>query len=149
MIVRCYNCGLQGHKTQHCPKFGPRYPAPGKTRQDYVDEDDRIMGLFAADILAEHTEVDEDEEADRSRLGALKLGNREEAARQFACTTCGAAVGQRCQTNTGKPTSCHKDRYRRVEVELGGNHGNEQKSEGHLTRSATSTTGAGEATQDQ
>jgi hypothetical protein len=137
MIIRCYNCGLQGHKTQHCPSYGPRYPAPGKTGQDYGDEANRIMKLFAADILAEHSEVDEDEELDPSRRGALKLGSREAAARKFKCDTCGAEVGARCHTTGGRPTACHKARYRLIEMEVPSD-GSEPR-EGHLAGSTAGT----------
>jgi hypothetical protein len=136
MIVRCYNCGLQGHKTQHCPSYGPRYPGPGKTAQDYGDEADRIMKLFAADILAEHAEVDEDEE-DPSRVTALKLGNKEAAARKFQCPTCKAEVGARCFTSGGLPTACHKSRRRLTEMEVPSD-GSEPR-EGHLAGSAAGT----------
>jgi hypothetical protein len=103
------------------------------------------MGLFAADILAEHeVDEDEDEETDPSRLGALKLGTREAAARRFACTTCGAAVGARCYTRGGLPTACHKARYRLIEVEVP--HGlADNLSAGHF---ATGTDQAGEGTQN-
>lgn len=131
MIVRCYNCGLQGHKTQHCPSYGPRYPEPGKTAQDYGDEANRIMGLFASDILAEHVEVDEDEE-DPSR--ALRSGNKEAAAREFQCPTCKAEIGTRCFTSGGLPTSCHKSRRRLAEMEVSSD-GSETR-EGHFAGSA-------------
>ncbi len=135
MIVRCYNCGLQGHKTQHCPSYGPRYPEPGKTAQDYGDEADRIMKLFAADIVAEHSEVDEDED-DLSRVHALKNGNREAAARKFQCPTCAAEVGARCVTSGGLPTACHKARHRLADKEVSGD-GSEPR-EGHFVGFATS-----------
>jgi len=135
MIVRCYNCGLQGHKTQHCPSYGPRYPEPGKTAQDYGDEANRIMALFAADILAEHSEVDEDED-DPSRVRVLKNGNREAAARKFQCPTCATEVGSRCVTSGGLPTASHKARHRLAEMEVSGD-GSEPR-EGHFVGFATS-----------
>ena len=58
--MRCRNCGLLGHKTQHCPSFGPAYPEPGKTFADYADEYVRIQNLVAADVLAEHYGDDHD-----------------------------------------------------------------------------------------
>lgn len=118
MILRCYNCGIQLHKTQNCPSYGPRYPAPGKTSQDYADEANRIMALFAADILAEHQHEENSDEKDLSHLTTLKLTSREKAAREFACGTCGAEVGKHCRTKGGKRCSCHKDRYQRVVAEV-------------------------------
>lgn len=55
-MIRCYNCGVVGHKTQVCPSYGPRYPEPGKTRLDYGDLEKQIANLFAADIIREHEE---------------------------------------------------------------------------------------------
>jgi len=52
--VRCRNCGLLGHKTQVCPRYGPWYPEPGKTKEDYAKEAERIANLVAADVIAEH-----------------------------------------------------------------------------------------------
>jgi len=136
MIIRCYNCGLQGHKTQHCPSYGPRYPAPGKTGQDYGEEADRIMRLFAADIVAEHSEVNEDAD-DLDQPGALKLRNKEAAARKLVCPTCKAEVGTRCFTSGGLPTSCHKSRRRLAEMEVPSD-GSEPR-EGHFAGSAAGT----------
>lgn len=62
--MRCRNCGLPGHKTQHCPSFGPAYPEPGKTFADYADEYVRIQNLVAADVLAEHYGNDHDHPAE-------------------------------------------------------------------------------------
>ena len=52
--MRCRNCGSQKHQTQHCDKFGPWFPAPGKTKEDYQDIADWIGTLVAGDVLAEH-----------------------------------------------------------------------------------------------
>lgn len=114
MILRCYNCGIQGHKTQHCPSYGPRYPAPGKTTADYEGEKARILRLFAADILAEHEPNESDYDGLPSRLGARKYSARELAARQFPCRTCGSPVGQACRTKAGKQCACHRDRYHQI-----------------------------------
>lgn len=116
MIIRCYNCGLQGHKTQHCPSYGPRYPAPGKTGQDYGDEAERIMALFAADILAEHEHEEDDQDATENWLRGSKLSPREIAAREHPCA-CGAQIGQQCRTKSGKNCSAHKDRYKKIAIE--------------------------------
>jgi hypothetical protein len=51
---RCRNCGDPEHVTQQCTVDGPWYPAPGKTRSDYAEEDARISQLVAVDILHEH-----------------------------------------------------------------------------------------------
>src|SRR4026208_1812079 len=53
-MIRCYNCGRIGHKTQVCPSYGPWYLEPGKTSEDYAEEVRRIANLFAADIIREH-----------------------------------------------------------------------------------------------
>lgn len=66
--MRCRNCGLPGHKTQHCPSFGPAYPEPGKTFADYADEYVRIQNLVAADVLAEHYGDDHDHLVEEERL---------------------------------------------------------------------------------
>jgi hypothetical protein len=52
--MRCRNCGSQKHQTQHCDKYGPWYPAPGKTKDDYKEIADWISTLVAGDVLAEH-----------------------------------------------------------------------------------------------
>jgi hypothetical protein len=52
--MRCRNCGLLGHRTQVCPRYGPWYPEPGKTKEDYEKEATRIAQLVAADVIAEH-----------------------------------------------------------------------------------------------
>jgi hypothetical protein len=52
--MRCRNCGSPKHHTQNCEKYGPWYPGPGKTKEDYQEISDWISGLVAADVLAEH-----------------------------------------------------------------------------------------------
>ena len=52
--MRCRNCGSQKHQTQNCDKYGPWYPAPGKTKDDYKEIADWISGLVASDVLNEH-----------------------------------------------------------------------------------------------
>jgi len=149
MIVRCYNCGIQGHKTQNCPSFGPRYPAPGKSGQDYGDEAQRIMQLFAADILAEHMVDEDDADGTVNWLAGKKLSPPEAAAREFICPTCGASVGQRCHTKSGGPSSCHKNRHRLAWASEVSRDGNEPNREGYVAEPATGTTGAGEAAQNR
>ena len=53
-MIRCYNCGEVGHRTQHCTQYGPYYMEPGKTAQDYSELVQRIADLFAQDIITEH-----------------------------------------------------------------------------------------------
>ena len=77
--MRCRNCGLM-HKTQHCPSFGPAYPAPGKTFADYLDEYERIQNLVAGDVLKEHYNHDhgsvEEEDTLSPYAGNKKGGKR-------------------------------------------------------------------------
>ena len=103
--LRCYNCGLPGHKTQICPRYGPRYPEPGKTVTDYAEENQRILNLFAADIVEEH---DEGDMLTRPRrIGPRTPGDKEAHLRQFYCTYCGAQPGRRCQTKAGQAGAAH------------------------------------------
>lgn len=53
-MSRCRNCGDARHLTQECLVHGPWFPEEGKTRDDYVDEDERISRLVAVDVLHEH-----------------------------------------------------------------------------------------------
>lgn len=53
-MIRCRNCGDARHRTQDCKVYGPWFPAPGKTKDDYWDEHDRIARLVAVDVLHEH-----------------------------------------------------------------------------------------------
>ena len=53
-MIRCYNCGKVGHRTQHCTEYGPYYCEPGKSSQDYGELVQRIADLFAQDIVTEH-----------------------------------------------------------------------------------------------
>lgn len=63
MRIRCRNCGLW-HDTRNCPRYGPMYPAPGKTSADYSKVAKEIADRVAADIIAEHEggEADEGDE---------------------------------------------------------------------------------------
>lgn len=112
--LRCYNCGNLGHKTQFCPRFGPRYPEPGKTSQDYGDEAQRIANLFAADIVAEHEDHGEGDPV-LSRKRRVSSGappsELELRYRQFPCEYCGAKVGDACTAkSTGQPVGSHSPR---------------------------------------
>jgi hypothetical protein len=108
--LRCYNCGLIGHRTQSCARYGPRFPEPGKTFQDYTSERERIANLFASDIIADHQShtVDEDEDTyvpppappagERPEPPPSKL---ELAHRNFTCDYCKAEPGRRCVNRHG------------------------------------------------
>lgn len=72
---RCYNCGLPGHQTQVCPHYGPRYPAPGKTAEDYAEVTDRVRKLIAADIINEHN-ADHSEDEDFHAVSEIRRAHR-------------------------------------------------------------------------
>ena len=92
MTIRCYNCGRVGHKTQVCPSYGPYYPEPGKTSQDYGEETQRIANLFARDIITEHEGVDiEGSEEEKEHGNANRLATERRHARAAA------AAGQQGQ----------------------------------------------------
>lgn len=57
MKIRCRNCGIW-HPTQDCTKYGPMYPAPGKTSSDYQQIADAISDRVALDIVNEHLDVE-------------------------------------------------------------------------------------------
>lgn len=120
-MTRCYNCGLS-HLTQNCPSYGPKYPAPGKTSQDYGKEAQRIANLFARDIIREHEagHVDEGEVlAPASPSVRPKLVSEYEAnQRQFFCGHCGAVPSSPCRTTAGKACSAHSHRTRQYLASL-------------------------------
>jgi hypothetical protein len=102
---RCRNCGNPAHKTQHCPRFGPWYPEPGKSRMDYADLADQISRLVAADILAEHEGHSHDGEEDipyLPRVGTVHISDEEEQDRVNLCPICEAKPGEACATVSGK-----------------------------------------------
>jgi len=110
-MIRCYNCGLEGHKTQVCPSYGPHYPEPGKTREDYKELSQRIANRFAADIIQEH-EVHEDGIIPKKppKYANVRPGtsDRERILRSFVCGFCGAEPGAKCTSVNGKS---HKNRW--------------------------------------
>lgn len=105
---RCRNCGLL-HKTYACPSFGPMFPAPGRSRESYEEENTRIQNLIAADVLAEHYGHDDDEIA--RILNPRQVQEAEAERRSYACETCGAEVGKPCRSRKGEPSKAHKFRY--------------------------------------
>lgn len=117
--TRCYNCGVPGHQTQACPRYGPRYPEPGKTHLDYAQQAQEIMNKVAADILAEHLGVGEQDEVHledtrtiRRRAARTKPPlDYIKAIRTVPCPVCDAVAGRACRSKTGKRVSdSHKDR---------------------------------------
>lgn len=72
VVDRCRNCGIRGHQTQNCPSWGPLYPAPGKTREDYAKQNKKIQDKLARDIVEEHLghEIEEEPTIRRSRAKA-------------------------------------------------------------------------------
>lgn len=115
---RCYNCGVPGHQTQVCPRYGPRCPEPGKAFADYAKEHERIMDLVAADILAEHLghnyeerdEVVPDASIEKREPSRPKVALRNQI-RSVTCPTCNAQPGQSCRSKNGKRLSdSHRSR---------------------------------------
>jgi hypothetical protein len=106
-MIRCYNCGLEGHRTQVCPSYGPWYPEPGKDKGDYADKAQHIANLFAADIIREHGGDDDepitDLEVSRGNLTTTEL---EQIVLKYPCTLCKVEPGQRCRSSKS-----HKNRY--------------------------------------
>lgn len=113
-LLRCNNCGVLGHLPRACPNYGWYYPAPGKTREDYTEDRQRVQDLIAADIIQEHEPLEDDvhlyvfESARPSR--ELK-----EKAFLRTCPTCQRGPGERCQTAGGRDTELHKSRLDAVD----------------------------------
>jgi len=131
-MSRCRNCGILAHKTQNCPRYGPWYPEPGKTREDYAELASRIVTLVAGDILAEH----EGHEHEPDYVTPVSRGGRPQKVRVFTeqetealtryCTTCLAPAGQHCTTSAGRQAEkLHRARFARREDE----HGHVQSAE--------------------
>lgn len=106
---RCRNCGLL-HKTYACPSFGPMFPAPGRSRESYEEENTRIQNLIAADVMREHYGHDGDDEIVVA-LNPRQLQEAETARRSHVCDTCGAQPGRPCLSRKGEPSKAHKSRY--------------------------------------
>lgn len=113
-MIRCNNCGGLGHKPQRCPNYGFYYPAPGKTRDDYAQDRQRVQDLFAADIIREH-EVHEDDDALYVFMGARPGPARKAQALQLLCTRCHQGPGQRCVSAKGTFCEPHKARLDAVD----------------------------------
>ena len=126
-MSRCRNCGIMGHHTQHCPRYGPWYPEPGKTRQDYAKLAERITTLVAGDILAEHEGHDHEPEyvtpvsrGGRPRGTGRQPTEQDTEALGRHCTWCLAPRGQWCTTQAGREAEkLHRVRYIVEEVEHG------------------------------
>lgn len=121
--MRCRNCGILDHRTQHCPRYGPWFPAPGKERADYEELANLITELVARDVLAEHA-VDHDENLagrEREQLPKLKSNaSLETLAREYRCKGCKAEPGEPCKKRGGESSErSHRSRYNLVEYGLG------------------------------
>lgn len=114
-ILRCNNCGELGHKPNHCPNYGFYYPAPGKTREDYEEDRQRVQDLFAADIIHEH-EVHEDDPEHSVFRGTRPSAEHKTQALQLICPFCGQGQGQKCMTEAGEYCDPHKSRLDLVDL---------------------------------
>lgn len=113
-MIRCNNCGTVGHFPKSCPNYGFYYPAPGKTRDDYLEDRQRVQDLFAADIIAEH-EGHDDDEGTHLFAGARPGKERRDAALQLECPRCHQPPGERCVTTAGEFCEPHKARFDAVD----------------------------------
>ena len=113
-MIRCYNCGGVGHKTQVCPTFGPYHPGPGKTSQDYGEQTARIAQLFAADIIREHASgEDDDAPLNPPRKAVLdQWAGTEGDVRLNGCPKCLSPAGQSCVSSGGNVTKAHASRWK-------------------------------------
>jgi hypothetical protein len=109
---RCRNCGLL-HKTYNCPSYGPMFPAPGKSREDYAELNEKIQNQIAKDVLAEHYGHDD---LDDLVLSPRAVKEEEAQRRSFTCDTCGAQPGKPCVSKKGEFSKCHKSRYDQAKV---------------------------------
>lgn len=105
-MMRCRNCGILDHRTQACPRYGPWYPEPGKSRADYSEVADEIGRLVARDILHEHDESLDDVPIRKPTLALEAL------ARLYPCKSCGQGPGEMCKQRSGKLVErCHNPRH--------------------------------------
>ena len=118
---RCLNCGGLGHGERVCPRYGPHYPEPGKTAEDYADERVRIMNLVAEDIVKEHDGPSEDDDTPFvvNPIGRGHISQRELEYRTIPCSWCDAEAGVGCKSGNGGTTRVHKmrvDAYKALEA---------------------------------
>lgn len=108
-LLRCNNCGTLGHLPRKCPNYGWYYPAPGKTREDYIEDRQRVQDLIARDIIAEHDPVEDDGHlyVFQSARPSPELKAK---ARALTCPRCERGPGEKCQTEDGHDTELHKSR---------------------------------------
>ena len=112
---RCRNCGLL-HKTYACPSYGPMFPEPGKSREDYAELNEKIQNQIAADVLAEHYGHDDDGDVLGKIMMPRAVQEAEAIRRQHICDTCGAQPGNACVTSRGITSKSHKSRYDKVKA---------------------------------
>jgi hypothetical protein len=113
-FLRCNNCGVLGHLPRACPNYGWYYPAPGKTRLDYIKDRQRVQDLIAGDIISEH-EVHEDDLDVIVFQSARPSAALKEKARELTCPRCDQAPGEKCKTAAGDYTELHKARLDAVD----------------------------------
>ena len=109
-LLRCNNCGTLGHLPRTCPNYGWYFPAPGKSREDYVEDRQRVQDLIAGDIIREH-EPDEDED----HFGSIRPQDRVKGYLELGleCGTCHAVAGTMCTTaGGGRSDRFHASRRR-------------------------------------
>lgn len=109
-MIRCNNCGTLGHLPRTCPNYGWYYPAPGKVREDYTEDRQRVQDLIARDIVEEH-EVHEDDDEPAVFKGSRPSPGRKVLAMKLSCPTCQQGPGDRCRTQAGKQSEPHKARF--------------------------------------
>ena len=108
-LLRCNNCGVLGHLPRTCPNYGWYFPAPGKTRLDYVQDRQRVQDLIAADIISEHEPHEDDLDAVVFQ-SARPTAAQKAAALRRVCKHCEVGPGQKCVTESGRLTEIHKSR---------------------------------------
>lgn len=109
-LLRCNNCGTLGHLPRSCPNYGWYFPAPGKVREDYAEDRQRVLDLIAADIIREH-EPDETEDHSGSTRPQDRMKDYLEL--KVECMTCTAPVGAMCTTAGGE----RSDRFHSVRIQ--------------------------------
>lgn len=100
---------MLGHLPRACPNYGWYFPAPGKTREDYVEDRQRVQDLIARDIITEH-DVEESDDDVVTFQGARPSALSKADALLRRCKRCHQEAGHRCKTAAGEYTSVHKIR---------------------------------------